>query len=112
MPSALSEGNLNSCYTTKLDIVKSTQEVFRANLPISHSKGHLVLAYKNLIAAKGMPTDKTTTTDARPTMHPNNQNCVTTEWNIHRQQGMGAIEFTKPFNGDAYTLIQAIETRI
>jgi hypothetical protein len=110
--SALSEGILNSRNTTKLDIVRSAKEVFGANLPISHSKGRLVFTYKNLIVARGIPVTPGAPTEAQPTTQPNSQRRVTTKWNVRRQLRTGAIDFIKPFNGDTYSLIKAIETCI
>ena len=78
--------------------------------PISNTKGKLVLAYKNLIAARGIPAPSATPQTNPP--KPCTEKRVTVEWNIHRHLGTAAIEFTKPFNGDAYKLISAIETRV
>jgi hypothetical protein len=77
-------------------------------------KGRLILAYKNLIAARAMPSNPATPPEVQSLNHNNNPNRqrVTTDWNVQRRLSTGDIEFSKPFNGDAYALIQAIETHI
>jgi hypothetical protein len=113
-PSALSAGILNSRGTTKNDIIQSAKAVFGANLSGRLNKGQLVLAYSNLLAARGAgeTTQQTNTTAAQRSNRPNYQNRATVEWNVRRRLGCGAIDFHKPYNGDAYQLIQAIQTRI
>jgi hypothetical protein len=111
-PSTLSAGILNSRGTTKNDIIQSAKEVFGANLSNRQSKGQLVLAYNNLLTARGIPTQQTALNATQCPNRPTYQNRATTEWNVRRRLGTAAIEFHKPFNGDAYHLIQAIETRV
>jgi len=111
---AILEAALNSHYTTKAEIVKSVKEIFGANLRIQQSKGQLVLTYRNLVANQGLPTATTPSPPNQGTNQNNNWNRkqATSDWNICRQLNTSNIEFIKPFNSNAYTMVRNIETGI
>jgi hypothetical protein len=111
---AISEAALNSRYTTKAEIVKSTKEIFGANLCLQQTKGQLVLAYRNLVANHSLPVTTTPSPPNQNTNRNNNRNRkqATSEWNICRRLDTSNIEFIKPFKGDAYTMVRNMETGI
>jgi hypothetical protein len=114
--SVFTEAQLNTHSTTKAAIVQNAQDVFNAQLSITLSKSDLVKAYLNLVASKGMPgntpTTNQTNSQSPKTTLKNTHQCqctVTTDWNICHLLGTETIEFKKPFNGNTYTMVKAME---
>ena len=115
-PSALTEVQRNTRSKTKATIVQSAHDIFNARLSISLTKNDMVKAYLNLVTNKGMPGNTSTTTQSTSqttkatTKNPHQcQHTVTTDWNIRYLLGTETIKFTKPFNGNAYTMVKAME---
>jgi len=114
--STFMEAQLNIQSTTKATIIQNIRDVFNTRLSITPSKNDLVKAYLNLVASKGMPGNMPTTNQTNsqsPKTTPKNthqrQRTATTNWNIRRLPGTETIEFKKPFNGNAYTMVKAME---
>jgi hypothetical protein len=110
----LTEAQLCTRMTTKAVIVQNAQDTFNAQLPITKTKTKLIQSYLNLIENHGMPNVMTTTSPQAPTSSATKltpRPCkVTSDWNIHCLPGTKTIEFQKPFNGNAYSMVKAIET--
>jgi hypothetical protein len=113
---ALTETQLHAWTTTKATIVRHAHDTFNARLFITKTKHELIQMYLNLVANCGMlgvstalptsPTNPlTTTTRPRPCK-------VTFDWNICRLPGTETIEFTKPFGGNTYSMVKAIESSL
>ena len=102
---------------TKATIVQNARDVFNAQLSITLPKNNLVKAYLlNLVANQGMPGNmpatnqlNSQTSKATPKNTHQCQHTVTTDWNICCLLGTETIEFKKPFNGNAYTMVKAME---
>jgi hypothetical protein len=101
---------------TKAIIIQSARDVFNAQLSINLSKNDMFKAYLNLVANRGMPGNTPSrSTLSIQTSKPSQKNTcphqhqVTTNWNIHYLLGTEMIEFKKPFNGNAYTMVKAME---
>jgi hypothetical protein len=59
-----------------------------------------------------MPTTNQTNSQSPKTTSKNTRQCqrtVTTDWNIRHLLGTETIKFKKPFNGNAYTMVKAME---
>jgi hypothetical protein len=56
-----------------------------------------------------MPPIQTSQQSRNNSAHKVNQKHVTSDWNVCHIQGTEPIEFKKPFNGNPYTMIKAIE---
>jgi hypothetical protein len=114
--STFTEAQLQARSTTKAAIVQNAQDVFNTQLSITLSKSDLAKAYLNLVASNGMPGNTPTTNQTNsqpPKTAPKNtrqrQRTVTTDWNIRRLPDTKTIEFKKPFNGNTYTMVKAME---
>ena len=90
--------------------------MFNTRLSIIKAKAELVQLYLNLVANRGMPTAPTTTTTptTNPAMTtPRPCQCkVTSDWNICCLSNTETIEFIKPFGGNAYSMVKAIESSL
>jgi hypothetical protein len=55
----------------------------------------------------------TTPATGQPQANPRSRPCkITSDWNIRRLPGTETIEFTKPFGGNAYSMVKAIESSL
>jgi hypothetical protein len=112
---ALTETQLRARTTTKAMIVQHARDTFNARLSITKTKAELITLYLNLVAARRIPTIPTTTTLATNQPQANPRSCprkITSDWNICRLPGTETIEFTKPFGGNAYSMVKAIESSL
>ena len=110
-PTALTEAQLRARSTTKAAIVQHARDTFNARLSITKTKAELVQLYLNLVANCGMPTTAPPVTQTSPTSRPRPRK-VTSDWNIRCLPGTETIEFTKPFGGNAYSMVKAIESSL
>jgi hypothetical protein len=108
---AYNEAQLRNTWTTKAAIISNAKAVFNVTLSTMLIKPELIRNYLNLVGMTN-PTPSTTTSTL-----PDNPTCpcpkkVSSDWNIQQLQGTGSIEFRKPFNGNTYTMIKAIESSL
>ena len=114
-PPALTETQLRARSTTKAAIVQHARDTFNARLSITKTKAELIQLYLNLVANRGMPTNPTMaapTTNQTPSTSQPRPRKITSDWNICRLPGTETIEFTKPFGGNAYSMVKAIESSL
>ena len=114
-PQPYTEAQLRSRTTTKAHIVQNARDALGIHLSITKPKPELIQSFLNADANNRMPGYTSPNPPQVPQQSRNerarqaNQNRVTSDWNVRRIQGTESIEFKKPFNGNAYTMIKAIE---
>jgi hypothetical protein len=110
---AYTEAQLRSTRTTKATIINNAKQVFNVTLSTTTTKPILIQNYLNLV---GMTNPAPSTTTSTSTPPDNNrrprQKRISSDWNIRRLQGTGLVEFRKPFGGNTYTMIKAIESSL
>jgi hypothetical protein len=95
----------------KASIVQHAHDTFNAHLSITKTKAELIQLYLNLVANQGMLTATPTTliNNSPTTFSRPRQYKITSNWNIHCLPNMETIDFTKPFRGNTYSMVQTIE---
>jgi hypothetical protein len=116
-PALMSE-QLHTQSTTKAAIVQNTWDALNAHLSITKPKAELIRAYENILASRPapqtMPSNWTPSPVPSPSAPANNNRLrppckPTSDWIIRHLQGTKIINYYKPFNGNTYTMIKAIE---
>jgi len=111
----LTESQLWAWSTTKAIIIQHAHNTFNARLSITKTKMELVQLYLNLTANQGMPTAPTANAHPANTTNPTStkprphQRKITSNWNIQHLPNTETIEFVKPFRGNMYSMVKAIE---
>jgi hypothetical protein len=114
-PQPYTEAQLRSRMTMKAHIIQNTRDALGIHLSITKPKPELIQSFLNADTNNRMPGYTSPNPPQVPQQSQNkrarqaNQNCVTSDWNVRCIQGTESIEFKKPFNGNAYTMIKAIE---
>jgi hypothetical protein len=117
-PPAFTSERLHARSTTKAAIVQNARDALNTCLSITKPKAELIRAYENILAsrpaAQGTPTNWMPTPVLSPSALANGAprrltRKPTSNWIIRRLPGTETIDYHKPFNGNAYTMIKAIE---